>query len=183
MGFSSAVTGQKAYGIVGGASQGDPLMQPKSQSDVIVRPATAQDAPACGQICYDAFSTLNQAHGFPSDFPVPEAAVGVLSAMFSHPGFYCVVAEAGGRIAGSNCLDERSIIAGLGPITVDPAVQNRRVGRALMQAVMDRARERGAAGVRLVQAAFHSRSLSLYEGLGFDVREPLACVQGRTRQR
>jgi predicted N-acetyltransferase YhbS len=158
-------------------------MPPKSQSDVIVRPATAQDAPACGQICYDAFSTLNQAHGFPSDFPVPEAAVGVLSAMFSHPGFYCVVAEAGGRIAGSNCLDERAAIAGVGPITIDPEIQNGGVGRILMHAVMDRANARGAAGVRLVQAAFHNRSLALYTGLGFDIREPLSCMQGRTLER
>jgi hypothetical protein len=35
--------------------------------------------------------------------------------------------------------------------------------------------------VRLVQAAFHNRSLSLYASLGFDVREPLACLQGRCR--
>jgi hypothetical protein len=52
-----------------------------------------------------------------------------------------------------------------------------------MQAVMDRANERGAAGVRLVQAAFHNRSLSLYTLLGFDIREPLSCMQGRTLER
>jgi len=40
-----------------------------------------------------------------------------------------------------------------------------------------------AAGVRLVQAAFHTRSLALYASLGFAVREPLACMQGRTTQR
>jgi predicted N-acetyltransferase YhbS len=94
-----------------------------------------------------------------------------------------VVAEVDGRIVGSNCLDERAVIAGVGPITVDPVGQNSGVGRKLMDAVMDRARERGAAGVRLVQAAFHNRSLSLYTNLGFDVREPLACMQGRTRER
>jgi hypothetical protein len=43
---------------------------------------------------------------------------------------------------------------------------------------MDRAAERNFAGVRLVQAAFHNRSLSLYTKLGFDPREPLSCVQG-----
>jgi hypothetical protein len=32
--------------------------------------------------------------------------------------------------------------------------------------------------VRLVQAAFHNRSLSLYTKLGFDPREPLSCMQG-----
>jgi hypothetical protein len=103
--------------------------------------------------------------------------------MFSHPGFYCVVAESGGRIVGSNALDERSIIGGIGPITVDPEAQNAGVGRKLMQAVLDRASARGAAGLRLVQAAFHNRSLSLYTSLGFDVREPLSCVQGRCRDR
>jgi L-amino acid N-acyltransferase YncA len=98
--------------------------------------------------------------------------------MFSDPGFYCVVAEVDGRIAGSNCLDERGAIAGVGPITIDPKVQNRGIGRKLMDAVLDRARERNFAGVRLVQAAFHNRSLSLYTTLGFDVREPLAVMQG-----
>jgi hypothetical protein len=52
-----------------------------------------------------------------------------------------------------------------------------------MQAVMDRADRTGAAVMRLVQAAFHNRSLSLYASLGFDIREPLSCMQGRTRER
>jgi hypothetical protein len=71
-----------------------------------------------------------------------------------------------------------NVIAGVGPITIDPAVQNRAAGRQLMQAVMGRAVERKFAGVRLVQAAYHSRSLSLYAKLGFVVREPLSCMQG-----
>jgi len=155
-----------------------------NQDDAIqVRPATPQDAPECGRICYDAFSTLNQAHNFPCDFPGPEAAVGLLSMLFADPGFHCVVAVREGRILGSNCLDERSPIAGLGPITVDPAAQDRGVGRRLMRAAMDHAAQRGAAGVRLVQAAFHNRSLSLYASLGYEVREPLSCMQGHTRDR
>jgi GNAT superfamily N-acetyltransferase len=158
-------------------------MQQTIQSDVVIRPATPQDAPTCGQICYDAFCTLNAAHGFPCDFPAPEVPIGFLSMLFSVPDFYCVVAEIEGRIAGSNCLDERSAIHGVGPITIDPTIQNRGVGRRLMEAVINRSHERGAPGIRLVQAAFHNRSLSLYTSLGFDVREPLACMQGRTAQR
>ncbi len=84
---------------------------------------------------------------------------------------------------GSNCLDERAVIRGIGPISIDPAAQNLGVGRKLMQALMDRANDRGAAGIRLVQAAFHNRSLSLYASMGFDVREPLSCMQGRTLAR
>jgi len=52
-----------------------------------------------------------------------------------------------------------------------------------MQAALDRAAAQHAAGIRLVQAAFHGRSLSLYTTLGFDVREPLACMQGRASTR
>lgn len=158
-------------------------MPPKHAPDVTLRTAKPEDSAACGRICYEAFSALNGAHGFPCDFPGPEASTGLLSMMFSHPGFYCVVAENEGRIVGSNCLDERAAIAGVGPITVDPGAQNLGIGRKLMQAVMDRANGRGSAGIRLVQSAFHNRSLSLYAGLGFDIREPLSCLQGRTLQR
>jgi predicted N-acetyltransferase YhbS len=154
-----------------------------SKPEVVIRAATPKDSADCGQICYEAFSKLNAKHGFPCDFPSPEIASGFLSMMFSSSDFYCVVAESGGRIVGSNCLEERSTIAGIGPITVDPSAQNLGVGRKLMQAVMDRARDHGAAGTRLVQAAFHNRSLSLYTSLGFDVREPLSCMQGTPRER
>jgi GNAT superfamily N-acetyltransferase len=158
-------------------------MPQKLQPEVVVRPATLDDSSVCGQICYDAFSKLSTKHGFPCDFPGPQASIGLLSMLFSSPGFYCVVAESEGRIVGSNCLDERSVIAGIGPITVDPGIQNLGVGRKLMQVVMDRARKRHPAGMRLVQAAYHNRSLSLYTTLGFDVREPLSCVQGRPLDR
>jgi predicted N-acetyltransferase YhbS len=158
-------------------------MVPKSQPGLTVRLATPEDSAVCGEICYRAFSKLNGAHNFPCDFPGPEASTGLLSRLFSTPGPYCVVAEIEGRIVGSNVLDERSIIAGIGPVSVDPDVQNVGVGRKLMQAVIDRANERHAVGIRLVQAAFHNRSLSLYASLGFDVREPLSCIQGRPRER
>ena len=152
-------------------------------AEAVIRPASADDVAACSVICHSAFNTINQQHNFPPDLPSPEVASQILTWMFTHPGFYCVVAEVDGRVVGSNCLDERSIIAGVGPITVDPGNQNSGVGRRLMQAVLDRAHERGAAGLRLVQAAFHNRSLSLYNSLGFDIREPLATIQGRTAQR
>ena len=147
-------------------------------STVTIRRATPEDAAASAKICYEAFHKINTQHGFPPDLPAMEPAADLMSTMFGHPGFYCVVAEEGGRIVGSNCMDERSPIAGIGPITIDPGAQNRGVGRKLMQTVLDRARERNFPGVRLVQAAFHTRSLSLYATLGFDAREPLSVMQG-----
>ena len=109
-----------------------------------------------------------------------DVATELITMLLSHPGFFSVVAEAGGEIVGSNFLDERSPIAGVGPITVDPRVQNLRIGRGLMQAILDRAAERKFAGVRLLQSAYHSRSLALYGTLGFLPRESIACMQGPT---
>ena len=159
------------------------MSAPHKEAAVRIRRATVEDAAVCGQICYEAFYRISTQHNFPPDLPGPDRGAGLLSHTFGHPSFYCVVAEADGRIIGSNCLDERSTIAGIGPITVDPEAQNAGVGRKLMRAVMDRAQERGFAGVRLIQAAFHNRSLSLYTTLGFDVREPLSCMQGSPLRR
>jgi len=152
-------------------------------SEIVIRRAVAEDSGVAGRICYDAFSAISGKHGFPCDLPSVEAAVKMLGMTFSAPGFYCVAAERDGVLLGTNCMDERAVIRGVGPITIDPGVQNAGVGRQLMDAVLQRAHEGGAAGVRLIQAAFHNRSLSLYAKLGFDVREPLACMQGRTAQR
>ncbi|HKH51848.1 MAG TPA: N-acetyltransferase, partial [Mycobacterium sp.] len=62
---------------------------------------------------------------------------------------------------------------------VDPDVQNRRIGLALMDAVLQRGAQQRVPGVRLLQSAYHNRSMCLYAKLGFDVREPFAVMQGK----
>jgi GNAT superfamily N-acetyltransferase len=143
-----------------------------------LRRGQAGDAAAAGEICYRAFKTLADKHGFPPDFPNADTAVGMLAGLISHEGFFDTVAEIDGRIVGSNFLDERGLISGVGPITVEPAIQNDGAGRALMAEVMERSAQHGFAGIRLVQAGYHSRSLALYLKLGFEARELLACLQG-----
>ena len=145
---------------------------------VSIRRGRTSDAPVVGDICYRAFRTIAEEHNFPADVPSPEVAAGLLGTMIGHDRIYDVVAEVDGRIAGSNFLDERNPIGGVGPITIDPARQNDGVGRELMRAVLERSAERGFVGVRLVQAAYHRRSFALYLKLGFDARELLICLQG-----
>jgi predicted N-acetyltransferase YhbS len=152
-------------------------LSPTEQS-FLIRRATPADAEVCGRICFEAFTTLANHHNFPQEFPDSDVPIAVISMLFSHPAFFCVVAERDGKVIGSGCMDERNPIAGIGPVTIDPAEQNRTAGRQLMQAVMGRAAERKFAGIRLVHAAYHNRSLSLYAKLGFVVREPLSCMQG-----
>lgn len=87
----------------------------------------------------------------------------MLGELVSRPDVHALVAEADGRVAGSNFLWEgEPAVAGVGPITVDPDLQDGAIGRRLMQAVLERASGKGFRSVRLVQAACHSRSLSLY---------------------
>ncbi len=145
---------------------------------VRLRPGTSEDAEACGKIVFEAFKSICDQHNFPLEIPSVEAATGLVSGALAHPGFYSVVAELDGRIVGSNFLDERSVIAGIGPVTVDPSVMNATIGRQLMRAVLDRATERSFPGVRLVQIAWHYRSLVLYTKLGFDTCETLSVMQG-----
>src|SRR5581483_9713378 len=145
---------------------------------VTIRRGTPRDSAAIGRICYEGFKALADEHGFAPDFPDAQSAAGFLGSLIDHPGYFGLVAEADGRIVGSNFVDERNAISGVGPITVAPGTQNTGVGRALMDAAIGRSEDRGVPGLRLVQAAYHRRSLALYVKLGFDVRAALVCLQG-----
>ncbi len=147
--------------------------------EVTLRAIEPADAADSAQIVFDAFGAIQDHHRFERDFPALEAASGIVSMFIPHPMVWGVVAEVGGRIVGSNFLDERSPIRGVGPITVSPQGQNSGVGRKLMRAVLERGE--GAPGIRLLQDAFHMRSLSLYGSLGFDVKEPVALMTGKPR--
>src|SRR2546425_3195842 len=140
---------------------------------VTLRPGTIADAKECGRTLHAAFKSIADQHNFTPDFPTVEIATDISTMLLSHPRFYSVVAESSGKIVGSNFLDERSTIAGVGTVSVDPPVMNSTVGRQLMRAVMDRAAQRQAPGVRLLQIAWHYRSLALYTKLGFDPRETI----------
>jgi GNAT superfamily N-acetyltransferase len=149
-----------------------------------LRPGVIGDAKEVGKIIFDAFSGIADRHGFPREFPTVDIGIDVASYFLSNPGFYSVVAEDNegntNKVVGSNFLDERSnIVAGVGPITIDPNFQDKGVGRQLMSNVLERARSKNYPAIRLLQAAYHNRSLALYTRLGFDVREPISTLQGK----
>jgi predicted N-acetyltransferase YhbS len=151
---------------------------PRGAPGITLRSGKPDDVPGCASVCFDAFGALAAKHGFPSDFPSVEAASGLSSMLLGRPGIYSVVAERDGAIVAVNFLDTRGSIAGVGPLAVSPREQDRGLGRLLMGDVVDRAHASDCSGVRLLQAAYHSRSLALYGALGFAVREPIACMQG-----
>jgi len=93
--------------------------------DIKLRPVTPDDAQRCGTICYEAFAAIANQHNFPPDLPSPEVTIGLVSKLIAAPRFYGIVAEIDREVVGSNFMDERSAIAGIGPITIDPTVQNK----------------------------------------------------------
>jgi predicted N-acetyltransferase YhbS len=150
-----------------------------------LRPGRVEDADNVGKIIFEAFSTLAEKHGFLPDFPSVDVGRDVVSSFLSDTRFYSVVAEDSsgdkkGVVVGSNFLDERSnMVAGVGPLTIDPKYQNKGVGRQLMINVMERAKNKNIPAIRLLQASYHNRSLALYTSLGFEVREPISNMQGK----
>lgn len=145
--------------------------------DIAIRPATDNDANACGRICYDGFRAVAERHGFPPTFPSVEVATQRVGSFIRHPSVFGVVAEAGdGQIVGFNFLSERDPIRAIGPIVIDPDAQGHGIGRRLMEAVL--ARARGVRGIRLLQDTFNVQSFSLYAALGFDAREILVVLSG-----
>jgi hypothetical protein len=70
--------------------------------NIKLRSGTPEDAEICGRICYNAFRTISEAHGFAPDFPAPEVAIGLLEWMLTHPQFHSVVAE----IDGAHCWQQ-----------------------------------------------------------------------------
>jgi GNAT superfamily N-acetyltransferase len=134
------------------------------------------DAEPCGRIIHDAFRSVAERHNARPDFPSVEMAVGLARSFAADPQVFGVVAEAGGEVVGSNFLWEYDTVRAVGPVTVAPRLQSHGIGRALMHAVI--ARGADAAGIRLVQDAANAQSLSLYASMGFDVREPLALMEG-----
>jgi GNAT superfamily N-acetyltransferase len=150
-------------------------------TDLHIRAGAPNDAEACGRIFYDAFADIAHRHAFPVEPDSPEFTAFHANLMLSLDGVVGVVAERDGTIVGSAFADARGPIAGIGPVTVDPAAQDAGTGRRLMEALLERTRAK--AGVRLVQTAYHARSLALYAKLGFAVREPLSVLHGAPLQR
>jgi hypothetical protein len=92
--------------------------------NVTMRAAASEDAPECGRICYEAFQAIGDAHSFPNYWRSTEVATTMYDRLIKHPAWHGVIAEREGKIIGSNFMDERAAIYGIGPTSVDPRVQD-----------------------------------------------------------
>jgi predicted N-acetyltransferase YhbS len=146
---------------------------------LIIRSIRQDDAEMCGKIGFQAHKAISSAHGYPSEQPSLEFAVGMIRTLLANPNSWGALAERDGQILGSIFLHlfPPSPVAAIGPLTVDPSAQGG-VGRALMEASLMEARKRSYDQVRLVQSPSHLRSFVLYTKCGFILREPLFLMRG-----
>eukprot|EP01087_Luapelamoeba_hula_P007094 TRINITY_DN1721_c0_g1_i2.p1 TRINITY_DN1721_c0_g1~~TRINITY_DN1721_c0_g1_i2.p1 ORF type:complete len:312 (+),score=45.97 TRINITY_DN1721_c0_g1_i2:37-972(+) len=145
---------------------------------VMVRPLKEEDIPAAAESVFEGFGKLHEIYyGRREDFPSLEAALGVVQSCHASSHNFPIVAECEGKVIGFNNICYVDGVGGVGPIGVHPSSQGG-VGRALMQAVLDHAKERGTKTVRLMQEAHNRTSYSLYIKLGFEEKDQMAFVEG-----
>ncbi|HEX5186064.1 MAG TPA: GNAT family N-acetyltransferase [Nitrososphaeraceae archaeon] len=146
---------------------------------VRIRSIEQADAETCGKIGFRAHKMVSSAHGFPSEQPSEEYAIGLVRTLLNNPNSYGILAEKDTQILGSVFLHKfpPSPIAVIGPLTVDPAAEGG-IGRVLMDAAISHAYSQNCDQVRLVQSPSHIRSFVLYTKSGFTLREPLFLMQG-----
>jgi GNAT superfamily N-acetyltransferase len=140
-------------------------------------PTAEECIPRLSVICHEAFSSLHDRCGIERDIPSPEVGEMIIGQVVQRPDYTGVMAMLDGEIVGSNFLCFADEVAGVGPITVDPKVQSKGIGRALMQWAIDEARRREIRQTRLFQEAINITSLSLYTALGFDWRDSAVLMQ------
>jgi GNAT superfamily N-acetyltransferase len=148
-----------------------------SFGSVTIRRASPAHADGCGRFIHAAFGAVNERRGYRSRWPTPAFAARFAAQFIANPRIYAIVAEVDGEVIGCNFRDDRGPVRGIGPTAVSPSAQRNGIGRALMQAALDRNRQ----PVRLLQDSFNTASLALYAFLGFEVKEPVALGSGNPR--
>jgi len=140
-------------------------------ADATVRRAGAGDAAVIGRLLYD----FNTEFGDPT--PSPEANAARITELLAGGDTDVLLARAGEDPVGLAVLRFRpalwstSLECYLAELYVVPADRGRGYGRALMEAALELARDRGADYIDLGTAETDTAARALYESLGFSNRE------------
>ena len=139
----------------------------KTMPETIIRPATRADIPA--------LAAWNAAMAWETEAKRldPEVLVRGVAGVFDEPrrGFYLVAERGGVAVGGLLVTYEWSDWRDgdfwwIQSVYVEPSARRGGVFRALHEAVVHRAREAGAVGVRLYVETENHRAQATYEGLG-----------------
>jgi len=164
-------------------NRGNALPQPNhhlmSMNEISLRSALPSDAESIAIVIHDAFNGIAKKHGQESDFDSPPTERTRHRLKHLDPfNDYCVVAETANQIVGVNFIDCHAEVGAIGVLAVRPCFQGQKIGRRLMESVIEYGRNAGYKSQRLLQAAYNSNSIGLYLSLGLVVREHLVNFNG-----
>lgn len=158
-----------------------------SRSAGLVRPLGSAELDSVAVIFHDAFNELYERRGYGPI--VADAGVGraIAETYLALDPEHCFVVTTEGVVAGSGFLHPRGGVAGVGPITIDPRLQGRGLGRLLVSEICQRADRLGLQSLRLIQDSFNESSYALYTRLGFQPRQvyaraSFAALRGKGQQ-
>ena len=135
---------------------------------MIIRPATAADAPAIWRI-FQAVVARGDTYVFTGDTTEREAV-----AYFLGPGITCFVAEDGGRVIGMyklipNRIGRAAHVANAS-FMVDPRAQGLGAGRAMGEHCLGEARRQGFAAMQFnFVVSTNTAGVTLWKKLGFEI--------------
>jgi GNAT superfamily N-acetyltransferase len=132
----------------------------------VVAPLVERDLPEAERIFRVAFGTF-------LGVPEPETFWSDRDYVYGRwraPHVAALGATDGGRLVGSNFVTRWGSVGFFGPITVDPALQETGVGKALLAATMDQFDAWGTTQVGLFTFAHSAKHLALYQKFGFHAR-------------
>jgi ribosomal protein S18 acetylase RimI-like enzyme len=148
-----------------------PPRQPSSSEDAVVRRATPGDAEAVARLLHD----------FQAEFDEPSPGVEALAERYADliRNRDMTVLLAGEGPAGFAQIRYRPWVYSAGPqahsyleeLYVVPSLRGQGIGRALMEAALDTARNEGATHMELGTSENDDAARALYESVGFTNRE------------
>ncbi len=143
-----------------------------STDQVIIAPLAEADLPQAQRIFRVAFGTF-------LGVPDPEnfwSDRDYLYGRWRSPHVAAFGAKSGDRLVGSNFATRWGSVGFLGPITVDPTLQERGTAKALLAATMDQFATCGTTHTGLFTFAQSAKHVALYQKFGFHARFPTAIM-------
>jgi len=133
-----------------------------NDATVIVRSATPEDAERLASLLTD------------EGYPAGASDLASRLERYASLGSQVIVAEAGGDVVGFVTVlvlprfEVDDLFARISSLVVDAGVRERGIGRLLMQAAEERAREAGAAWLEVTAGHHRPDARRLFESIGFD---------------